>query len=157
MAVKVGEKAPDFTLVDTERKPRSLSEFGGKKTILAFFPGAFTGACTTEMCTLRDSLANFSTANAQVLGICVDSPFSNKAFAEKNNLGFPILSDYSRDVSKKYTGVYDGFAGLEGYTASKRSVFILDADGVVRYSWISETNPGAEPNYDEISKKLSSF
>ena len=157
MALKVGDKAPDFKLIDTDRKERSLSEFLGKKTILAFFPGAFTGVCTKEMCTFRDSMTSFNSMSAQVVGISVDSPFSNKGFADANRLTFPLLSDYTRSVSKQYTGVYEDFAGLKGYTASKRAVFVLDKNGIVKYAWISETNPGAEPPYDEVNKALSSF
>src|SRR5437870_4405415 len=154
-----GEKAPSFTLPDTERKQRSLQELLSPKgaTILAFFPGAFTGVCTKEMCTFRDSLANLNSMNAQVVAISVDSPFSNKGFADANKLTFPILSDYSRTVSKQYTGLYEDFAGLKGYTAAKRAVFVLDKNGVVKYSWISETNPGAEPPYDEVNKALGAF
>ncbi|MDP2883449.1 MAG: peroxiredoxin [Ignavibacteria bacterium] len=156
MAVQVGDKAPDFTLVDGDKKPRSLSEFFGKKSVLAFFPGAFTGFCTKEMCTLRDSMSRFNELNAQVLGISVDSPFANKAFAAQNNLQFPILSDYSRSAVKTYGIVLDNFSGLAGYSAAKRSVFVLDERGVVRYAWVSDI-PGVEPNYDEISKALSSI
>ncbi len=157
MTLKVGDKAPEFKLIDTERKERTLGEFLGKKTILAFFPGAFTGACTKEMCTFQDSLSNLNSMNAQVVGISVDSPFSNKGFADANRLTFPLLSDYTRSVSRQYTGVYDDFAGLKGYTASKRAVFVLDKNGVVKYAWISETNPGAEPPYDEVNKAVGSF
>src|SRR6266852_1055104 len=157
MALKAGDKAPDFKLIDTDRKERTLNEFLGKKTVLAFFPGAFTGVCTKEMCTLRDSLSNFNSMNAQVIAISVDSPFSNKGFADANKLTFPILSDYTRTVSKQYTGVYEDFAGLKGYTAAKRAVFVLDKNGVVKYSWISETNPGAEPPYDEVNKALGAI
>ncbi len=153
MAVKVGQKAPEFTLFDTERKPRSLREFSGKKVVLAFFPGAFTGVCTKEMCTFRDSLANFNGANAQVVGISVDAPFANKAFAEKNSLQVPLLSDYSREVSKKYGGTHENFAGLTGYAAAKRAAFVIDKDGVIQYSWISE-DPTVEPNYGEITKAV---
>jgi peroxiredoxin len=156
MALKVGAKAPAFTLVDTEKKPRSLSEFLGKKTVLAFYPGAFTGVCTKEMCSFRDSLANLTSLNAQVVGISIDSPFANKAFADQNKLAFPLLSDYTRKVVKQYCGLQKDFAGLKGYTAAKRSVFVLDASGKVKYAWISE-NPGVEPNYDEIKKALASF
>ena len=156
MALKVGDKAPQFRLFDTERKERSLSEFLTKKTVLAFYPGAFTGVCTKELCTLRDSMTNFSKVNAQVVGISVDASFANKAFATANNLSFPLLSDYTRVVSKQYCGVYDDFAGLSGYSASKRSVFVLDANGIVKYAWISE-NPGNEPPYDEINKSIASF
>ena len=156
MAVKVGEKAPNFTLVDTEKKPRSLSEFLGKKTVLAFFPGAFTGVCTKEMCTFRDSLSNLNSMNAQVVGISVDAPFANKAFAAHNNLQFPLLSDFNRDAVKQYGIVLENFSGLQGYAAAKRSVFVLDKSGTVRYAWISD-NPGVEPNYDEVTKALASF
>lgn len=154
MAVKVGEKAPEFTLFDTEKKPRSLSEFSGKTVVLAFYPGAFTGVCTKEMCTLRDSLTKFNESNAQVIGISVDAPFANKAFASQNNLQFPLLCDYSREASKKYGGVYENFSGLTGYSAAKRSVFVVDKKGNIHYIWITE-NPGLEPNYDEITKLIA--
>jgi glutaredoxin-dependent peroxiredoxin len=154
MALKVGDKAPSFNLFDTERKPRSLNEFQGKKTVVAFFPGAFTGVCTKEMCTFRDSIATLGKLNAQIVAISVDSPFANKAFADQNQLGFPVLSDYSREVSSKYAGLYDGFAGLTGYTAAKRAVFVLDATGTVTYAWISEA-PGVEPNYEEVNVALA--
>ena len=156
MAAKVGDKAPDFTLYDTEKKPRSLKEFLGKKTVLAFYPGAFTGVCTKEMCTFRDSLTRFNALNAQVVGISVDAPFANKAFATQNNLQFPLLSDFNRTALKAYGIVHEGSSGLNGYSTSKRSVFVLDKDGIVRYAWISD-NPGVEPNYDEVTKALSSF
>jgi glutaredoxin-dependent peroxiredoxin len=156
MAIKVGDKAPAFTLADTEKKPRSLSEFIGKKTVLAFFPGAFTGVCTKEMCALRDSMSSFNTMNAQVVGISVDSPFANKAFATQNNLQFPLLSDFVRDTVKLYGIELSNFSGLHGYVAAKRSVFVLDKTGIVRYAWISD-NPGVEPVYDEISKALQAI
>lgn len=155
MSLKIGDKAPDFTLVDTDKKERRLSEFAGKKTVVAFYPGAFTGVCTKEMCTLRDSMANLNSMNGQIIGISIDSPFANKGFAAANNITFPLLSDLSHAVSKQYAGMYDDFAGIKGYKASKRSVFILDPAGVVRYAWITE-NPGTEPPYDEISAALKS-
>lgn len=156
MAVKVGDKAADFTLVDTDKKTRTLKEFRGKNVVLAFFPGAFTGVCTKEMCTFRDSMSRFNELDAQVLGISVDSPFANKAFATQNNLQFPLLSDYSRTVLRAYGIVHQGFGGLEGYSAAKRSVFVIDKSGVVRYAWISD-NPGVEPNYDEVTTALASL
>jgi len=154
MAVQNGQKAPDFTLPDTTKKERSLSEFLGKKTVLAFYPGAFTSTCTKELCTFRDSMSQFGNLNAQVIGISVDAPFSNKAYAAANNLNFPLLSDHTRAVSKQYGGVHDDFSGIKGYSASKRAVYVLDTSGVVRYSWVSE-NPGLEPSYEEITKVLS--
>ncbi len=108
------------------------------------------------MCTFRDSLSKLSGLDAQVVAISVDSPFANKVFADQNKLGFPVLCDYARGVSKQYGGVYENFAGLEGYSASKRSVFVLDKNGIVKYSWVSE-DPGKEPNYDEVAKVLAAF
>ena len=151
--IKVGDKAPDFTLPDTEMKPRSLKEFTGQKIVLAFFVGAFTSTCTKEMCEFRDSMARLIDLNAQVIGISVNDPFSNKGFAEKNRLSFPILSDYKREVIKAYGLEMPNFAGLNGYTVAKRSIFILDPQGVVQYAWVSE-NPAIEPNYQEIQKAL---
>jgi len=156
MPLTVGDKAPAFTLVDTEKNPHTLGEFLGKKTVIAFFPGAFTGVCTKEMCTFRDSLADLGKLNAQVVAISTDSPYANKAFAEQNKLGFTVLSDITREVSKTYCGLYDRFGGVEGYIAAKRSVFVLDTSGIVRYVWISEM-PGAEPNYGDVKKALASF
>jgi peroxiredoxin len=153
MAIKVGSKAPEFTLFDNDKKPRNLSEFHGKKVVLAFYPGAFSGACTKEVCALRDAMSNFNNLNAQIVGVSVDSPFANKVFATQNNLQFPLLSDYTREVSKQYGGVYEDFAGITGYIASKRAVFIIDANGIVTYSWVSE-NPGVEPDYDAVSQAL---
>lgn len=153
MAIKVGDKAPEFTLSDSERQARSLKDFSKKKVVLAFFPGAFTGVCTKEMCAFRDSMTKLNDLNAQVIGISVDAPFANKAFASQNNLQFPILSDYSRAASKAYGGVHEDFAGLKGYSASKRSVFVVDEDGKVTYAWVSD-DPGVEPNYDDVIKAL---
>jgi glutaredoxin-dependent peroxiredoxin len=156
MALKIGDQAPEFTLIDTERKPRSLKEFLGKPAILVFYPGAFTGVCSKEMCNFRDSLASFNALNAQVVGISVDSPFANMGFKEKNALTFPLLSDYSRETSRKFAGTYPSFAGLAGYEAAKRSVFVLDAKGVVRYAWISD-DPAVEPPYDEVRKAAAAL
>jgi glutaredoxin-dependent peroxiredoxin len=150
---RVGEKAPDFTLPDTEGKPLSLHDFKGQKVVLAFFVGAFTSVCTKEMCAFRDSMARLINLKAQVVGVSVNDPFSNKAFAEKNLLTFPILSDYSREVIKLYNLEMPDFAGLKGYTAAKRSVFVLDKQGVIRYSWITE-DPAVEPKYDAVEKAL---
>lgn len=151
--VKVGDKAPDFTLTDTELKPRSLKEFLGDKTVIAFFVGAFTSVCTKEMCAFRDSMARLIDLKAQIVGIAVTDPFSNKAFAEKNRLTFPILSDFKRDVIRTYGIELPNFAGLTGYTTAKRAIFILDKGGIVRYAWLTD-NPAVEPNYSEIEAFL---
>ncbi|OYV85816.1 MAG: peroxiredoxin [Ignavibacteriae bacterium 37-53-5] len=156
MAVEIGKKAPDFKLYDTDRKERSLSEFTGKKVVLAFYPGAFTGVCTKEMCNFRDSLGKFNNVDAQVIGISVDPPFSNKAFADQNKLTFPVLSDFNRQAVKAYDSYHENFLGLNGYTAAKRAVFVVDRAGVVQYKWVSE-NPGVEPNYDEVLKAVAAI
>lgn len=154
MAVEVGQTAPEFSLFDADRSKRSLSEFRGKNVVLAFIPGAFTGVCTTEMCTLRDRLDQFNSFNAQVLGISVDPPFSQKAWADANNLNFPMLSDYNREAVNLYGVALENLAGLEGYTAANRAVFVLDKEGVVRYKWVAPA-PTNEPDYDEIRQELS--
>lgn len=153
MAAEVGQKAPDFTLPDADRNPRSLKEFLGKRVILAFYPGAFTPVCTKEMCTFRDSLGKLESLGAQVIGISVDTPFTIKAFAGQNGLTFPLLSDYNREVCRLYDVLLTDFAGLKNLTAAKRAVFVLDKEGVVRYRWISE-DPRNEPHYDEVVKAV---
>lgn len=151
--IEVGDEAPDFTLPDTNMKQRSLKEFLGKKTVIAFFVGAFTSVCTKEMCAFRDSMARLIDLKAQVIGISVNDPFSNKAFAEKNRLPFPILSDYNRQAVKAYGVETPDFGGLKGYTVAKRSIFIVDKNGTVRYVWTTE-DPTIEPDYKEIEDAL---
>jgi peroxiredoxin len=151
--IKVGDKAPGFTLPDTDLKQRSLRGFLGKKIVLAFFVGAFTSVCTKEMCAFRDSMARLIDLKAQVVGISVNDPFSNKEFAEKNRLTLPILSDYNREVIRTYGIEMHNFAGLDGYTVAERSIFIVDKNGTVRYVWMSE-DPTVEPDYAEIEKAL---
>ncbi len=153
-SVIVGSRAPEFTLIDIEMKSRRLDEFKGKKVVLAFYPGAFTSVCQREMCTFRDALSNLESLDAQVVGISVNDPFSNKAFHEMNMLNFPLLCDYNREVVKAYGVFHEDFAGLRGYTAAKRAIFVLDREGIIRYMWVSE-NPGVEPNYKEIEAELA--
>lgn len=156
MAVQVGQAAPSFSLVDTDRKARTLDEFKGSKTVLVFYPGAFTGVCTKEMCTFRDSMSRFNEVSAKVVGISVDAPFANKAFAAQHQLEFPLLSDYNRETVKAYGIALDNFAGLPGYLACQRAVFALDKGGVVRYVEVT-ANPGVEPNYDALVAALAKF
>lgn len=152
--VEIGESLPKIKLVDTDFKQVSLPKAAkGKNAVIAFFPGAFTGVCTKEMCTLRDSLSQFNSANAQVFAISVDGPFANKVFKEHNSLNFAVLSDYKRKAVKKMGIPLENFANLKGYTAAKRSVFVLGPDGIVKYKWVSD-DPGIEPNYAEISEAV---
>ncbi|MBI2867936.1 MAG: peroxiredoxin [Chloroflexi bacterium] len=156
MSVQVGQKAPEFALFDADKKLRKLSEFKGKNVVLAFFPGAFTGVCTKEMCTFRDSISQFNSLNAQVLGISVDPPFSQKAWADQNQLNFPILSDFNRQAVKQYDVALPNLAGLEGYVAAKRAAFVLDKEGTVRYAWVAP-QPSVEPNYEEVKQALAAL
>ena len=155
MAVEVGQAAPDFTLADTARQPRSLKEFSGKNVVLAFFPGAFTGGCTVEACTFRDSAAQLGGVNAQVVGVTVDSPIAQKAWADANQLTFPILSDHGRKVIEAYGVGFPNLLGWEGYTSSQRAVFVIDKAGTVRYKEV--VAPSAQVNFEAIQKSLSTL
>ena len=156
MAAEVGQKAPQFTLVNTDLKAVNLSDFSGKNVVLAFYPAAFTGVCQKEMCTFRDGLNDFTSSQTAVLGVSVDSPFANKEFAARNGLNFPLLSDLTRDTIKHYDVVFNDLAGLKGFTVAKRAVFVIDRQGVIRYKWVAP-EPKVEPNYAEVTaavKKL---
>ena len=152
----LNEIAPDFNLKNTEKNDIALSSYKGKTVVLAFYPGAFTGVCDTEMCSLRDSMNSFNDLNTTVLGISVDSPWANAEFAKKYEINFNLLSDYNRDVSKAYDMIFNGLGGLEGYECSNRGVIIIDGEGLIQYRWVAE-NPGVEPNYSEIIEKVKSL
>ena len=152
---EVGDKVPDFRLYDCDRKPRSLSEFltSGKKTILAFFPGAFTGVCTQEMCAFRDMHGELEKLNGTVVGISVDAPFAQKAFADQHGLKFPLLCDFDREVIKKYGVVWKNLGGVEGYDTANRAIFVVDGSGKVAFKWVAE-NPGKLPDFEAIKRAL---
>ena len=149
MAVNIGDRAPEFELVDTELKMRKLSEFKGKKVVLSFFVAASSPVCTTEMCTFRDRWSEISNLGAQVIGISNDGPFANKSFAEKFNITYPVLGDYKSKTIRDYDILMPDLLHVKGYDAAKRSVFVLDENGTIRYKWVSES-PLVEPNYQEI-------
>ncbi|MDA4112380.1 MAG: peroxiredoxin [Thaumarchaeota archaeon] len=150
--VEVGQKAPNVELVDTEKIPVKISSFMGKPTVILFYPGAFTGTCTKEMCAMRDNLPQYNKLDVNVVGISVDGPFANKAFKNANNINFPLLSDFNRDAVKAYGNYHENFSGIKGYTASKRAVYVLDKNMNVRFKWVSE-NPGVEPDYQTIARE----
>jgi peroxiredoxin len=133
MAIQPGQPAPQFTLVSSDKKQVSLSEFKGKKVVIHFFPMAFTGVCTTQLCTMRDNFGYYDGLNAQVLAISVDSPFTLAKFKEENNYQFPLLSDFNKTVSPTYGVWYDEFVlGLKG--VSKRAAFVIDEEQNVIYA-----------------------
>ncbi len=156
MAITVGQSAPDFTLHETPQQQRSLSDYRGKNVVIAFFPGAFTGVCTTEMCALRDRIDQFSSMNTEVIGITVDPPFAQAAWKAANNVEYTFLSDYNREVVNAYEVALPGLAGMQGYVAAKRAVTIVDGEGIVRYHWVSES-PGVEPDYEEVRAAVAAL
>ena len=151
MVLRVGDKAPDFELLDTELRRVRLSEVlsRGRYVVLLFFPGAFTSVCTKELCTFRDNMARLAKANAEVIAISVDSPFALKQFKEANKLPFTLLSDFNRVVIAMYDVVLPKLLDLPLYYLAKRAVYIVAPDGTIRYVWYSD-NPLDEPPYDEV-------
>ena len=152
---EVGETAPDFALYDTEKKVRRLSEFlaPGQKTVLAFFPGAFTSVCTREMCTFRDMYGDLEGLHGKVVAISVDPPFAQKEFAAKHSLMFPLLCDFTRDTVKKYGIVWHNLGGVEGYDVANRAIFVLDDSAKILYKWVAN-EPGNFPDFDAVRKAL---
>jgi peroxiredoxin len=153
--VYLNEKAPDFKLLDTDLKLRSLSEFvaKGRYVVLVFFPGAFTLVCTKELCSFRDRMSVLNKLDAEVVAISTDSPFTLRVFKELNKLNFTLLSDYNREVIELYDAVLPQLGNLPLKKLAKRAVIIVDPENIVRYRWVSE-DPGIEPNYDEIEDIL---
>ncbi len=123
--LNVNDAAPEFTLKNTNKEDVSLSDYNDKTVVLAFYPGAYTGVCDTEMCTLQDNLNSFNDLNASVIGISVDSPWANGAFSKQYNLDFELLSDIDRKVIKEYDVLFTGLGGIGGYTSANRAVFII--------------------------------
>ena len=152
--IAIGTKAPDFNLFNQKRERVSLEGHRGKKVVIAFFPAAFTSVCEKELCTFRDSLSALDDVGATVLGVSVDAPFANAAFASKNNLNFSILSDYTREATRAYGVAIENFAGMPGYTASNRAVFVVNAEGTITYAWVGP-NPGVEPDYEEVKRAVA--
>ena len=152
----IGNTAPSFTLKNTSRENISLADYAGKSVILAFYPGAFTGVCDTEMCSLQDNLSKLNDSNTSVIGISVDSPWSNAEFAKKYNLKFELLSDLDRKVIEAYDAKFTGLGGIEGYESANRVVIVIDKEGIIRHRWVAE-NPGVEPDYDDITSIAQSL
>lgn len=154
MAANIGDMAPEFELVNTELSPTKLSEFRGKKVILAFFVAASSPVCERELCTFRDSWNELSEMDAQILAISNDGPFANKAFAIQNDIKFPILSDYTSQTIRDYDILMPDLLHIKGYNAAKRSIFIIDDAGIISYRWVSD-DPLKEPDYDAIKSHIN--
>src|ERR1043165_791087 len=147
MSVDVGSKAPDFTLMNQERQPVTLSQLRGTPVVLAFFPAAFSSVCQKELCTFRDSMAKLEQAHAQVLGISVDTFFALKAFHDQQKLTFPLLSDFNKQVIRDYGVFNEDMIGLKGI--AKRATFVIDGDGIVRHAEVLD-DARNEPDYDAV-------
>lgn len=155
MQLAVNQEAPDFTLFDTEKKKLSLSDFKGKQNVLLlFFPLAFTGVCTKELCGIRDDISRYQNADAAVLGISVDSIFTLAKFKEEQAYNFPLLSDFNKEVSTLYGTLYESFTDMMMKGVGKRSAFVIDKKGIIQYAEVLE-NAGEVPDFTQINEILS--
>jgi len=155
MILKIGDTAPEFSLFNTEKKEIHLSDFKGRPVVLLFFPFAFTSVCTTELCSVRDEIVYYNQVNAEVLGISVDSLHTLKAYKEAQNLNFMLLSDFNKHVSEMYGSIYEMF-GQNMKGVSKRSAFLIDKEGIIRYAEVLE-NAGAIPDLQAVKTILTSL
>ena len=153
MSIQVGQLAPDFSLFGTDKNKVTLSELKGTNVLLLFFPQAFTSTCTKELCAVRDDIARYSNASAQVLGISVDSVFTLAKYKEEQGYNFPLLSDFNKEVSTAYDTIYQEWK-LEMKGVSKRSAFVIDKEGVVQYAEVLE-KAGDLPNFEAINQCLA--
>jgi peroxiredoxin len=154
MSIDLGSPAPDFTLMNHDRQPVTLSAQRGHAVVLAFFPAAFSSVCTKELCTFRDTLATLNAANAQVYGISVDTFFALKAFHDQQRLTFPLLSDFNKQAIRDYGVFQDDMIGLKGI--AKRAVFVIDGAGIVRHREVLD-DARREPDYARVYSTLASL
>ena len=155
MKIEVGAIAPGFTLFSSDKKEVSLEDYQGKKVLILFFPLAFTTVCTAELCHVRDGISRYNNSDAVVLAISVDSPQTLAKFKEDQHLNFQLLSDFNKEVSTLYGTIYETFSmGMKG--VSKRSAFVVDKEGVIRYAEVLE-NAGNQPDFEGIDACLSSL
>lgn len=155
MSLSIGDAAPHFTLYSSDKQPVSLQDYQGHNIVLLFFPMAFTGVCTQELCSMRDSIADYEGLDAKILAISVDSPFTLDKFKSDQKLNFPLLSDFNKEVSTAYGSLYEEFVfGLKG--VSRRSAFVIDKEGVIRYAEVLES-AGNLPNFEAVKNTLANL
>ena len=158
MGITVGDQAPDFTLKSKsgdDMNDISLSDYrDSKNVVILFFPLAYTGVCTDEMCSVSGGLADYDALDAQVLGISVDSPFAQEAWAKENDITIPLLSDFNKEVSAAYGSQFEDLIGFKG--VAKRSAFVVDKSGVVRFASVSD-DPTQLPDFDAIKACLQAL
>ena len=155
MKIEPGQPAPDFTLYDSIKNKVTLSDQRGYNVLLLFFPLAFTSTCTAELCSVRDNFSFYNNVNAKVFGISVDSLHTLAKYKAEQNLNFTLLSDFNKDVSTLYGSIYEMF-GYNMKGVSKRSAFVIDKDGIVRYAEVLE-NASEQPNFKNITLTLESL
>ncbi len=149
MSIQKGQKAPGFSLFNSEKQKVNLADQQGKNVVLLFFPLAFTGVCTAELCNVRDNIAVYNSTNAQVFGISVDSLFVLDKFKTEQQLNFPLLSDFNKEAAKAFGVLYETFPAFEMAGVSKRAAFVIDKEGTVQYAEVCAT-PGDLPSFDAI-------
>lgn len=154
MNIQTGQQALDFTLFDSDKSKVSLADYRGKNVLVLFFPLAFTGTCTTELCNIRDNISTYNNANAQVFGISVDSLFTLSKFKAEQNLNFPLLSDFNKEAAKAFGVLYETFPAFEMQGVSKRAAFVIDKEGVVRYAEVCAV-PTDLPSFEKIQETLA--
>jgi len=153
MTLSIGESAPEFTLFNDQKKEVNLTDFRGKIVVLLFFPQAFTGVCTAELCQMRDSLHDYNTMNAEILAVSVDSVFTLEKWKKDEGFNFNLLSDFNKHVSRAYGSLYEEWIfGMKG--VSKRSAFVIDKGGIIRYAEVLE-NPGEMPNLQAVKDTVA--
>jgi len=154
MKIEKGQKAPDFSLYSSDKSKITLSELKGQNILLLFFPAAFTGTCTKELCSVRDNISMYNDIDAKVFGISVDSVYSLAKYREEQRLNFPLLSDFNKNASIAYGCLYETFSyDMKG--VSKRSAFVIDKNGIVQYAEVLEKATDL-PNFEAIQKALRS-
>ena len=156
MSISIGTQAPDFTLFDSDKQSVTLSSLKGKNVILLFFPLAFTGVCTAELCNIRDNIAVYNNTEAVVFGISVDSLFTLDKFKKEQNLNFQLLSDFNKEASKSYDVLYETFPAFGMQGVSKRSAFVIDKEGIIKYAEVTST-PADLPSFTAIQETLKSL
>ncbi len=155
MAVIKGQAAPDFTLFNSEKEAVSLASYKGKNLLILFFPQAFTGVCTTELCSIRDNMNMYTSLNTEVVGISVDSIFTLAKFKAEQNYNFPLLSDFNKEISQAYGAFYDEFVfGMKG--VSRRAAFLVDGNGTIQYAEVLES-AGDLPNFEAIKATIEAL
>lgn len=155
MSLQKGDKAPSFTLYNSDKKKVSLEDFKGKNLIIHFYPAAFTGVCTTQLCTMRDNMEYYTKLNAEVLGISVDSVFTLDKFKAEQNYTFDLLSDFNKETIRDYGVYFENFVfGMKG--VASRAAFVIDGEGIIQYAEVLD-NPGNLPDFGAIKATLEAL